>query len=359
MSGDIMVAFHAKTLYMPISKTFVKPPPPQLYDEIYARRHDGNNWGTLNTLFIANTEGQTPAVGSVNYDDFSVMWKVKNQNLLAKLDYVGGTGWDLYSTVETYTANNIKNPTLSTASSDISALWSEGTSPFSVHHEELVNPSKRKIEKLTTEKGHSANNRIYRKAEFDFSKMNPEAEGYLTLRMSETTDENNTPFLLFRNDSLTAGSFLSSPYFAPTLSNTVLKIKIQLFGARLNLPANLINTNQTLFRISVLGEKTNYPLQIIKDFSLKNIKPDSAGIYYFDKTFAINTANFMWRQIRIDIELLPGNWTTYQPSFIEEFELEGGGAKLIASEQNDIFEPDKSGAAESLLLQAWPNPLIL
>ncbi|MCP4413363.1 MAG: hypothetical protein GY808_12455, partial [Gammaproteobacteria bacterium] len=108
----------------------IPPPASMRYNPIFARKkvisasksksksesESESEWGTLKEIMYSTYSQITPSVGSIGYRDFSVIWKVKTQNKIAKLDYIDGEGWNLDSEIEIFTSTGSSNPSISTAS---------------------------------------------------------------------------------------------------------------------------------------------------------------------------------------------------------------------------------------------------
>jgi hypothetical protein len=318
---------------------------------IYARKKSvGGNWGTLKTLQYSTYEGQTPTVGSIN-NDFSVMWKVKSQDKLLKLDYVSGL-WDLTVETEIFTGTGIKDPSLSTGSDKLYLMWSKYSSvPYRIHHETFSNPTKAKQPK-------SVSNSVYRDALIDLGNLNPDLTGHVVLRLGTVEDGAGNTLASFSPDQETESSFMSTPFFNMTGQSSRLEIRLQLFGA------GLLNDysdfgNPEFYRV-ILSSDDNSAPAVLRTFTLHDIQADSNGFYYLEDDILVELTTTANRKLRIDVDFLydvPGN---VKPAFSEVFALneDDSGLKTI----QDGFDMRKTplenqvGIKEFALHSAYPNP---
>jgi len=359
-SGEIMLTWqgrHGNYAEKTVNNIEGSIPPPvsMKYDPIFARKKSyfESEWSTLKEIMYSTYKQITPSVGSIFYDDFSVIWKVKDQNKIAKLDYIGGEGWDLDSEIEIFTSTGCNNPSISSASNVISAVWSENSaSPFKIHHEQLVNP---------TESKHSKNikNRAYRKSLIDLSKIDENLEGYVSITMGEIEDLDNQLLVRFKQDSLTYGSFMSSPVFNPGTAYPVVKMNYGVFGDGIKIKNLTSVQNANLFRVVLKSSKNNI-IRVLRNFKLKDLEPDSSGTFLEWKELKINFQSLIGKDSRIEVELFPNTNIKYKPSVVEVlyFDPEIGTPKMNNNEMalSKVNNKNILTITDFALYSAYPNP---
>jgi len=360
-SGGIMLTWqgrhgnYAEKIENTIIEAAIPPPVSMKYDPIFALRKDvyDPEWDTLKELMYSTYKNITPSVGAVDYYDFSVLWKVYGQNLLAKLDYVDGEGWDLNSEIETISSAGCKDPSISTSSNVISAVWSENsTSPYKIKHDQLTNPTE-------SSESMSIKNRLYRKSLIDLSKINENLEGYFSVTMGEIEDLENQLLVRFKQDSLTSGSFMSSPVFNPVTATPVVKMNIGVFGEGLEIKNLTAAQNTNLFRV-VLKSSKNTIIRVLRNFNLQDLEPDSSGTFFEWKELKINLQSLIGKHSRIEVELFPNTYIKYKPSVVEvlHFDPEIGTPKMNNNEMA-LSKTDNTNIltiTDFALHSAYPNP---
>jgi len=352
-NGKIFLAWQGES-----DDSVIQPPPVEKIrwpSHIYARVNDvwGSGWGILKRFDYSTTHGITPSGGTVGYGSYSLMWKAKNTNTIAKIDYVDNEGWDANSEIETFTSSGNNNPSISTGSGIASAIWSKNSSaPYQIHHQELDNPTKNKQSGYTK-------NRIYRKSVMDLNNIDVNMSGSVSVIIGEPKNPENSRITNFNPDTLINRSFMSSPLFTPNLSNASVKLFFGVYGEDLNIDPVNVDPKLELFQV-VLKTVDDKVFRTVKTFRVKDIKPDTSSKYLYRKDISLSLNQLIGKSVRVDVEFLPNSKIKYEPAFVEIFQMNPD--KSVKENDGNISIASNNKAHEELFIDkfklhaAYPNP---
>jgi hypothetical protein len=322
------------------------PPPVSWFQQVYTRCKPANgNWGTLTCHEIPDKEGVFAKAGSVN-NDFSLLWKVKDEDIIHKQDYICGTGWDMYSQLESFSASDVKDPQISSNSDRSMALWSTyNSAPYLIDYKNFTShPGMTKTASV------DACNYTSRESCLPLSTLAPELKGYVTLKLNRIfyNDED-----LAFSDDIETGFLKSQVMQKAGGSENKLTVYYELIGSQIDKKALEKYWESPLFEMFLLDEKSGAK-DIIRTIRLSDLSAVEQDIYYLDDAFS----------------------AAVKPSFSSSpvFSAEGVPAskKDISDIQILVLNPDKESMAKTksrfspedvpllvsdfALYNAYPNP---
>jgi len=332
---------------------------PDKQERICARIKDENGeWGYLRTMSYDDAHHNLkPSVGSIDDTNFSLLWKIDDSNLLARLDYIDGIGWNTNSSIEVFEDEGIDNPSTSCGSTQLTALWSKyTTAPFRIVQQQLDPPSGNIGENIN-----SFDNRVYREATVDLSEINQNMKGYITLIFDEFRHPLNDRRIPFSPDSVESEVFMGSSVFQADSTLDKLGFNLWIWGHDLEPGLPLDDSDVELFRI-VLQRSNNdgEVLNILKRFKLKNIPVIHNGSFLIEEETKVDLSDQINQYLQINTEFLRNLRLRVSPSFVESFcfenhtgEPSGRSAKISEKEETVNIARIIN---RFVLYPAYPNP---
>jgi subtilisin family serine protease len=335
---------------------------------IVARRKDGNgNWGIPRYIqYGSKYNNIAPSVGYNTSGHFHVLWEVQNQNKLAKLDYVEGEGWQSNGQAQIFTGAGIKTPSISSFGSSVNkAVWAINTSsPFSIIHQDIT-PAAEKLEQTT-------GNEVYREGIIYLSELIPESDGILIIELEAVEDISQNKAIPFAPVSREAVTFMGSDYFSPLANAAQYKLKVNLRGIGVEIPALSNSSNWEIFRAVLKAAPVNgkaitgnevpaeNPPNILKRFDWEELlRLIKSKDFYIEKEYVIDLSKWIGSSIYIDMELLKN--LPVEVAFAEEIRLDDPsgnnieGVPLLSKINSGISEDSKI-IHDYALHPAYPNP---
>ncbi len=364
-NGEIMLTWFAET------NLEVEPPPPIegmlgglnqgtissiTRKDIYCRKKQiYGSWDPPTQIILENYHSIIPVVGSVG-ENFVLLWKAQNNDFLARLDYIYGSGWG--KDIETYPGESITCPSITTSANEIAAVWSlYDAAPYQIHYEELEEPQEQvKIEDNKTVKY------IYRTASLDLSKIKPAWSGSLTFVMSHLVNRTKHSLIPFSPDSLYPVKYLASDRFNSSSKEEEIRFKIWIYGNDVGTIKLGDDIGNFYFRILLRVFGPENQSHIVSKNVCEVIIPDETSKEWFSKIFeeeiTLNLKNLVGKELEIETEIFPAYSLNQSPAYSEILKFENVNSKETINDKK-LFtdsEPQILPINKFELYTAYPNP---
>ena len=336
--------------------------PEKQYRILARKKDDSGEWGGLKVIsYDDGHHNLNPSIGAANNDDFSLLWKVDNSDLVARLDYIEGQGWNYNSQIVTYDDDNINDPSASCGSGDLTAVWSKyREAPFRIVHQTLDPPTESGFKENT-----STDYKLFREAKINLSLLNAHLNGNISLIFSEFQNFDNNEKILFSPDSTEKMNFMGSSLFQPDSSLQRIKFNIWIWGYDLKFNPNIENFEKDIFRVHLKRMVRNNSnsdgqiLKLIKSFKLSDIIIHPNGSFLIEDQVVLDLSKYHNDILMIDTEFLSNFITNQSLSFIETFLAKDQISKfdIFSENLNKIKESDNQTVPSKFnLYPAYPNP---
>jgi len=367
VSGDnAILTWHGrrKNFDSPESESIPTPyiDPEKQYRILARKKDEMGEWGGLKVIsYDDGHHNLNPSIGAANWEDFSLLWKVDNSDLVARLDYIEGQGWNYNSQIVTYEDDNITDPSASCGSSDLTAVWSKyPEAPFRIIHQILDSPTEPGFNENI-----STNYQLFREAKINLASLNSYLNGDISLIFSEFQNMDNGDKIRFSPDSTEKLNFMGSSLFQPDSSLQRIKFKIWIWGYDLELNPNIENLKKDIFRVQLKRISNNIRnsdgqiIKLIKSFKLSDIIIHPNGSFLIEDEIILDLSKYPNDLLRIDTEFLTNIIPNQSLSLIETFTANDQIEKFnINSENLEIINQSDNQNVPSrfYLYPAYPNP---
>lgn len=334
---------------------------------VVALRKDSNGrWGIPRYIqYGSNKDNITPAVGN-NGSYYHALWEVQDEDKLAKLDYLEGLGWQTNSQAQIFSGTGIKTPSISSIGTGGNlAVWALNSASLFDIVPQNITPTTENLEQTT-------GNEVYREGIIHLSQIIPGLKGTLIVELKPVEDISQNRRIPFAPASREASIFMGSDYFSPAANAAQYKLKVNLRGIGVEIPALSNRSNWEIFRAVLKAAPANgksiskndvqkeNPPNILKRFNWEELlRIIKSKDFYIEKEYLIDLSEWVGTSIYVDMELLKN--LPVELAFAEEIrlnDLSGNdieNGSLLTKLENGISD-NSEVIRDYALYPAYPNP---
>lgn len=338
---------------------------------IVARHRDRSSgqWG--NPRYISYSPGPGNLTPTVGYDngDYRLIWKIKNQDKLARLDYIAGQGWQSDGQIQLYTGSGIQTPSISGfyagSRNSTAAVWSVNqTAPFAIVYQPISstpeNSDPGTVEKETEGfTGIEAN----RQGIFNLSEIIPGLKGTLRIQLHRVEEVSQARQIPFPPESQDFLGFMGSSGFTPLPNASQFKLRIGIHGHEVEINQAARQGSWEIFRAvlreasSTAGPGKGKILKTIRLYHWEELVNEiNSGDFSIEKEFDLNLSRWNGSIVQVEVELLKN--LPVEPLYIEEILLNEPLGENLAplAKSGGENENNSEPVGEYALYPAYPNP---
>lgn len=245
------------------------------------------------------------------------------------------------------------------------AVWAvNSSSPFSIIHQDIT-PAAENLEQ-------TSGSEVYREGIIYLSQISPGLEGTLIVELEVVEDISQNKAIPFAPVSREAITFMGSDYFSPVANAAQYKLKVNLRGIGVEIPALNNLSNWEIFRAvlkaapengkSISGNEVppENPPNILKRLNWEELsRLIKSKDFYIEKEYVVDLSEWIGTSIYIDMELLKN--LPVELAFAEEIRLNNlsgnniENGSLLSKLENGISD-NSEVIRDYALYPAYPNP---